>query len=280
MLKTRIITALVLLAVVIPVLFSSSYPAIAVLALAFFAAAAWECARLFGSERPLWFAIPAALAFAALLWVRPFAQLELLYALCVGIWALRLSPNLALGLPPLNSLGNRLQALIYGVAIFGAFAALVSLLTHSPLYLLSVMVLVWIADIGAYFAGRRFGKRKLAITISPGKSWEGAIGGWLAVLAFGVACGLLAPGTKLADMFVPQIQQRYGWFVTILLLSLMCAASVVGDLIESQLKRRIGMKDSSQLLPGHGGVLDRIDALLPVLPLAALIDLMLLSGHQ
>ncbi len=132
------------------------------------------------------------------------------------------------------------------------------------------MVIVWVADIGAYFAGKAFGKQKLAPTISPGKSWEGAIGGWLAVL---VLAGLSTLVPQLQDTFAAQLFARKGWMIAVALLSAISAASVVGDLFESMLKRRAGMKDSSNLLPGHGGVLDRIDALIPVLPLAVLLDL-------
>jgi phosphatidate cytidylyltransferase len=160
---------------------------------------------------------------------------------------------------------------LYAVAIVACFAAIITLFKHSPLYLLSSMVLVWIADIGAYFSGKAFGKRKLAPSISPGKSWEGAIGGGFAVLLLSAAA-IVFGGPALADTFVVKLQSRFGWVVALCLLVVVVVLSVVGDLVESQLKRRAGIKDSSALLPGHGGVLDRIDALIPVLPLAALLD--------
>ncbi len=138
--------------------------------------------------------------------------------------------------------------------------------------LLSVAVLVWAADIGAYFVGKAIGRRKLAPTISPGKSWEGAIGGWLVVL-------LIALGLAATQAFSPTwfsgMADHNGLAVVALLSTLLVVASVVGDLFESLLKRQVGMKDSSRLLPGHGGVLDRIDALLPVFPLAALLAIYL-----
>ena len=134
-------------------------------------------------------------------------------------------------------------------------------------FLLSVLVIVWLADTGAYFAGRAFGRRKLAPSISPGKSWEGAIGGWLLVLL--VAAGVLASGLQ-APTLVSHFAGTHGLALGALALTVLVAFSVVGDLFESQLKRQAGVKDSSALLPGHGGVLDRIDALLPVLPLALL----------
>jgi len=159
---------------------------------------------------------------------------------------------------------------VYGFAVVGCFAAIVDLFSTSPWYLLSVMAIVWIADIGAYFAGKAFGKRKLAPSISPGKSWEGAIGGGIAVLVI-ASLTVVFGGPAFAGTFAVRVQQAFGWLGLVPILVLMTAASVVGDLFESQLKRRAGMKDSSNLLPGHGGVLDRIDALIPVLPLAALI---------
>jgi phosphatidate cytidylyltransferase len=120
----------------------------------------------------------------------------------------------------------------------------------------------------AYFAGKAFGRHKLAPAISPGKTWEGAIGGWLAVL-------VVATVAILVHAFEPTLYsallERLGAIRTLVALTILVAFSVVGDLFESMLKRQAGVKDSSGLLPGHGGVLDRIDALLPVLPLAMLL---------
>jgi phosphatidate cytidylyltransferase len=135
-------------------------------------------------------------------------------------------------------------------------------------FVLSLLLVVWLADIGAYFAGKAFGRHKLAPAISPGKTWEGAIGGWLAVL-------VVATVAILVHAFEPTLYsallERLGAIRTLVALTILVAFSVVGDLFESMLKRQAGVKDSSGLLPGHGGVLDRIDALLPVLPLAMLL---------
>jgi phosphatidate cytidylyltransferase len=180
-----------------------------------------------------------------------------------------LAPSLGIGLPPREAVTNRLLNISYGIAILGCFLAIAALFRHSPAYLLSAMAIVWVADIGAYAAGRAFGKHKLAPSISPGKSWEGAVGGWIAVLLL-TAGSVFVPG--LEDTFAARLALKWGWAAFVLVLTLIVAASIVGDLFESQLKRRVGMKDSSNLLPGHGGVLDRIDALIPVLPLVALID--------
>jgi phosphatidate cytidylyltransferase len=273
MLKTRIVTALVLLAVLLPVLYSNNQTAFAVVAIAFFGAAIWETFRLFNPKS-------GKAALVALFWTAAFAWTFFVadtgatrsfwFVISILAWLLRFAPSLKTGLPPLDSLPNTLLSLTYAVALVGCFAAIVTLYAYSPLYLLSVLAIVWCADIFAYFSGKAFGKRKLAPSISPGKSWEGAIGGGIAVLVIATLVILFA-GDTLANTFPVRVQASLGWAATWLVLILIVAASIVGDLFESQLKRRAGMKDSSNLLPGHGGVLDRIDALVPVLPLAALI---------
>ena len=273
MLKTRIITAVALLAVLLPVLFFNYYPAVAVVVLAFFGAAVWESFRLFATPRPL---------LAAAVWAAAFGYTFLLHglsgpvtfwlALGFAIWLLRFTPTLYTGLPPIESLGNKMLSVVYAITLVSCFVAILALYLKSPLFLISAMALVWIADIGAYFSGKAFGKRKLAPTISPGKSWEGAIGGCIAVVLLSAVSVLLAPSFPwLQDTFVVALQAKRGWALAIIILVVICAFSVIGDLFESMLKRRAGAKDSSDLLPGHGGVLDRIDALVPVLPLAALI---------
>ncbi|AMP00940.1 cytidylyltransferase family protein [Collimonas arenae] len=271
MLRTRVITALLLLAVLLPILYFNYYPAFAVVSALFFAAAIWESARLFGGAggSALMWGGAALLLFAAVLYVGSGPNIRLLFALCVAIWCLRFVPSLALGLPALTSLGNRLVAGSYAIAVFGCFLAIVVLFHHSPMYLLSVLVIVWAADIGAYFAGKAFGRHKLAPSISPGKSWEGAIGGWLLVLLM-LAGFSVTPA--LTDTFPVRLLATWGWPGALAVMTVLVAASVVGDLFESMLKRRAGVKDSSNLLPGHGGVLDRVDALIPVLPLAALLS--------
>ena len=127
------------------------------------------------------------------------------------------------------------------------------------------MALIWFADIAAYFTGRAFGKRKLAPAVSPGKTWEGAVGGVVAAAIWTTAT-VAVPGS-----FGDILARQWSLPVVFLLACLLAAISVVGDLFESLLKRRAGVKDSSRLLPGHGGVYDRIDALLPVAPVAILL---------
>ena len=272
MLKTRIITALVLLAVLLPVLYSNNYTAFAVVATVFFGAAIWECFRLFNPQSTK-APIVAAFWTAAFVWAffgPAHPNPVFWYAISLLLWALRFAPSLKVGLPALDSTANTLLSVVYAVSLVGCFAAIVALYAYSPLYLLSVLAIVWAADIFAYFSGKAFGKRKLAPSISPGKSWEGAIGGGIAVLVIATLV-IVFDGDSLANTFPVRVQASLGWAATWAILVLVVAASVVGDLFESQLKRRAGMKDSSNLLPGHGGVLDRIDALVPVLPLATLI---------
>jgi phosphatidate cytidylyltransferase len=139
---------------------------------------------------------------------------------------------------------------------------MVELQARSPWWLIGVMALVAAADIGAYFAGRAFGRHKLAPSISPGKTWEGVAGGLVAVAIYAVVIGAMTG--KLAGS---------GWLMLIAAAFLLVAVSILGDLFESMIKRQAGMKDSSQLLPGHGGILDRIDSLTAALPLAVLATL-------
>ena len=272
MLKTRVVTALVLLAILFAVLYSKSMLAFVLALTAFQAAAAWECSRLFGTRWPMLWAAVWTGAFLFVLLRFPLAQMQLLFVLCVALWTLRFAPALGLGLPPPVGLASRMLAFTYGISILGCFAALAMLYKVSGVYLLSVMALVWVADIGAYFAGRRFGRRKLAPSISPGKTWEGAMGGLLCVLFVGLLVMQPWLHPVMAGTFPASVQQRWGWAGAVAVLTLVTMASIVGDLFESQLKRRAGVKDSSNLLPGHGGVLDRIDALVPVLPLAVLMS--------
>ncbi len=149
--------------------------------------------------------------------------------------------------------------------ILPTWLALVQLRQAGPLALLAIMGVVWLADIGAYFAGRRFGKHKLAPTISPGKTWEGALGGGVAVLAYGFLLSSKLPAVLASN-----------YLLLVVVLVLLTIISVLGDLFESLLKRQAGLKDSSNVLPGHGGVLDRIDSLTSTLPLVALVWLVAL----
>lgn len=137
-------------------------------------------------------------------------------------------------------------------------------LSLPPGHLLIILGLAWIADTAAYFAGNAFGRRRLAPSISPGKTWEGVAGAVGACLIYAIICAL--PGAPLG----PYVQGAT-WAAYLAGAALLCGLSIVGDLFESALKRRAGAKDSGALLPGHGGVLDRIDSVMPILPIAAML---------
>ena len=156
-------------------------------------------------------------------------------------------------------------ALIGLLLILPTWLAFVQLRQGGAAFLFAVMATVWLADIGAYLFGRTLGRHKLAPSISPGKTWEGALGGALVVVAYGFVLAPSMPDTLANNSLL--------LFVVLLLVA---AISVVGDLFESLLKRQAGLKDSSAILPGHGGILDRIDSLTSTLPLVALVWL---SSH-
>jgi len=269
MLLTRVITAVCLLLVILPILFLAPPAGLAGLIAVILVVGGWEFARLIGL-RGFW---PYAYAVACLLVaiaVREAAQPEAVTRLmqasmvCWGMALVLLARGVGRATAGFTVLGVAL-----GLVMLPAFAlATLWLREQGIAVLLSAAVLVWAADIGAYFVGKAIGKRKLAPTVSPGKSWEGAIGGWLAATAIGLA---LAATHAFSPTWFSRIGDEAGTTPLILLTTLMVAASVIGDLFESLLKRQVGMKDSSRLLPGHGGVLDRIDALIPVFPLAALL---------
>jgi phosphatidate cytidylyltransferase len=161
------------------------------------------------------------------------------------------------------------------VALWLAWLAVAQARVIGINFLLSILVLVWVADIFAYFSGRAFGGRfsrgKLAPAISPGKSWEGVWGGMAGVVVLALVWSW---ADRSLAASVPSFYSRlslHGAGLLFIAVLFMAAMSVVGDLVESLIKRSAGVKDSSGLLPGHGGVLDRVDALLPTLPLAMML---------
>jgi phosphatidate cytidylyltransferase len=157
-------------------------------------------------------------------------------------------------------------ALTGWLVLIAAWVALVQLQARSPGLLLATLAIVWIADTAAYFSGRAFGRRKLAPMISPGKTWEGVYGALCATAAYALVLLWVAPEIVHAGALTPLVLT--GWVGLVLALT---ALSIVGDLFKSLLKRQRGVKDSGRILPGHGGVIDRIDALLAVMPPAALM---------
>ena len=279
MLRQRVITALVLLALLLPALFAASPLPFALFTGVLISAAGWEWARLNGFAAPL-----PALASGALLAALGGVSLSNLPAMgqAGGLWNVGLLAWVFGGALVLRAgpagwpKWPRLLRWALGLGLLWlAWLAMAHARTIGINFLLSVLCVVWMADISAYFCGRAFGRNKLAPTISPGKSWEGVWGGVAGVLL--LALGWIALESQLdlgsASVF-KLLQQGLGWGGLLLAALLLTALSVVGDLFESLVKRAAGAKDSSALLPGHGGVLDRVDALLPVLPAAlALISL-------
>lgn len=263
MLKTRIITALLLAAGLLAALFLLPRQAVLLVFVGIVALAAWEWAGLLkmsATGRVFY----AALLCVPCLWLLfndlPAAWLQPLWWLAASFWLL-LMP---FWLRAKWRLGNNLSGWLVGaLLLIPTWAALALLHQHGPWMLLACMALVWVADIAAFFAGRRFGRHKLAPAISPGKTWEGAAGAVLGVLLYGIL--LMQFSTPLAAFSGSKL-----WLLLAALL-LLTAVSIIGDLFESLAKRQAGVKDSSALLPGHGGVLDRIDSLTSTLPLAALI---------
>ena len=279
MLLQRVITALVLLAILLPALFASSATPFIALTLAFIAAAAWEWARLNGiaGAGALLTGVLCAVVCALLWWSGAVERpLPLLWSVAGALWVLGGAWLLKRGVGGWSALPRRPRWLIGVVMLCLAWLAIAQARRVGINFLLSVLVLVWAADIFAYFAGRALGGRltggrKLAPAISPGKSWEGVWGGMLGVLL--VAAGWVyldsAYQTGAASLYTRLYES--GAVLLVLGAVFLSAMSVVGDLFESLVKRSAGMKDSSNLLPGHGGVLDRIDALLPTLPLAMML---------
>jgi phosphatidate cytidylyltransferase len=273
MLRTRIITALVLLAVLLPSLFYLPQAGWALLAAAFVGVAGWEWGALMN-----WGAMPRRLLGIALAML--CAGVSLLDPVAMGVtggdpaapWAMAsylAAAVLWVGIIPfwLRSkwrLPGGVGGLLIGlVVLFPTWLALVQLRISGPGVLLAILAIVWMADIAAYFSGKTFGKHKLAPSISPGKTWEGAIGAGIGVVLYGIG---LRVGFSFAPVGLPL------WVIALLSVT---AISIVGDLFESMLKRQSGLKDSSNVLPGHGGVLDRIDSLTSTLPVVALCWLLL-----
>lgn len=262
MLKQRIITALILLPIALGGFFLLDGWPFALFIGAVVTLGAWEWARLAGlsaqAQRVAYAVLVAALLYVA--YLVPSLAAWLLGA--AVLWWL-LATLLVLNYPDSSRYWGGLPGkLLIGLLILlPAWQGLVQLKQwpQANALIIAVMVLVWGADIGAYFAGKAFGKRKLAPRVSPGKSWEGFFGGLAASLLITLAVGL-----------------QQGWQTSGLLLALagallVVAASVIGDLTESMFKRQSGIKDSSNLLPGHGGVLDRIDSLTAAIPLFAVL---------
>lgn len=262
MLKTRIITAAALLAFIIPALFYLPNLIWALLMLVVVALAAYEWATLSGLKTSL--ASIFTLGFIALISSHVYVlytdgfhvfsnKAFLLYAIASLFWVLLVPVWVARRF----ALSSQLIKLFIGLGVLTAFwMALVSVKYMNPWLLLMIASVIWLADSAAYFAGKRFGKHKLAPHVSPGKTWEGVAGALIAVATFAIVLKL----TQLPETWV-----------IVPALCFIAVMGVYGDLFESLLKRQANMKDSGGILPGHGGILDRVDGLIPALPVAMIL---------
>ncbi len=275
MLKQRVITALILLAVLLPALFAPMSWPFALLMLLMASAAAWEWGRLNAATSMVSLAMGAVAALACALafvagWVRVGPSVA--WWVAFGVWVSGGALALRVGPGAWHTLPRVARWLIGVAAIWTAWLALSSAKATGTNFILSIFCLVWVADIAAYFGGKAFGRRKLALAISPGKSWEGVWSGMVGVqllaLAWIQADRHWQPALLDSSSVFSVLINRFGVAGLMLSLVFLSAMSVVGDLVESLVKRSAGAKDSSGLLPGHGGVLDRVDALLPVFPIA------------
>jgi phosphatidate cytidylyltransferase len=225
-------------------------------------AGAHEWGRLVGLRRggALAYAVLAGALVALLCWALPSggAFEQALLALGAVFWLFVAPAWLWRGVGVFGGFGLALC----GVAVLACAGLAAASIPRREL--LFVLGLIWIADTAAYFAGNAFGRRKLAPTISPGKTWEGAAGAAAASVIYAMICGM--PGAPLAGL-----AQSAGWGAYVGGAVLLCGLGILGDLFESALKRRAGAKDSGSLLPGHGGILDRIDSIVSTLPIAALM---------
>lgn len=290
MLKQRVITAIVLLVLLLPALFHPDTLYWRLAALLLIAGGAWEWGRLNDPTQRrggllTWLGVVLCLLACMLSWTGGLLQQTPFWLWAVGglCWVLASVALLRAGVARWAHLPRALRLIGGWAALWLTWLAVVRARELGVTFLLSVLLLVWMADIAAYFAGKAWGGRfiraRLAPTISPNKSWEGAWGGlmgvfvlafcWLALERSGV---LPAPSLygQLSGQMIGGLTVGAGGLA--LALIFLTAMSVVGDLVESLVKRSAGMKDSSGLLPGHGGVLDRVDALLPTLPLALMLQ--------
>jgi phosphatidate cytidylyltransferase len=253
MLKERVLTALGLLLVLLLALFYLPSLVWGWLLLGVIAIGAWEWSGLAMFARAGRWTYVALTILLGLVFFILKTRVEPLYLLAVAFWLLVAMPWMLRGWHVRHPAA---LAVTGWLLLFPTWFAMMEFHAMRPALLLGLLAVVSVADIGAFFAGRTFGKHKLAPSISPGKTWEGVAGGLLAVACYGLAWKSLE-----ATVGIP--------FPGFVLLLVMAAFSVAGDLFESWLKRQAGLKDSGHILPGHGGVLDRIDGMMPALPLAA-----------
>ncbi len=266
MLKQRVLTALVLAPLVIWAIFSLPDDGFTGLLLAIMSIAAWEWSRLAGLLQPgprLFYVVVLFLILSSLGFYlqRHRIVFDSIYLAVAGLWLLALLWLSYYRTHTVARSGFGLFKLLAGVVIIlGPFVALLVLRHREPFgpqWIMYLLLLIWIADSGAYFTGRAFGKHKLLYNVSPGKSWEGVLGGLLGSLILAL----------LGGWWFELPLRQYPPFIIVSLV--VVVFSVAGDLVESLLKRQAGVKDSGHILPGHGGILDRIDSLTAAAPVFA-----------
>lgn len=273
MLGTRILTAVILVPLVLAALFLLPPVAWGAVSLLVIAIAAAEWANLAGYRKPtraMFVAGTLSIGALILYLITPGFDGSVTDGVVVGVcavatlfWLVIAPPWLAFRWKPASTIG---MALAGWIALIGAWVAISALQARSPWLVLAAMAIVWIADTAAYFAGRAFGKHKLAPSVSPGKTWEGVAGALIAVGIYAMALVPLAASAGRSGTVT-----ALAVLVWVMLALVLVGLSVEGDLFESLLKRHAGVKDSGRLLPGHGGILDRIDALIAAMPPAALL---------
>lgn len=284
MLKQRVITAIILLVILLPAMFYTTPVPFCAVALVLIAAGGWEWGRLNACDPSVSLLLGMIMAMlCGLTWFAGLLEkpLPLLWTLAGGTWVLMGGALLRVGVAGWPRIPRALRLVGGMAALWLAWLAVAQARVIGIHFLLSVLLLVWVADIAAYAAGRtlggRFIKVKLAPAISPGKSWEGVWGGMVGVVLLAFGWVLLdrwfsgSGNTAFSGSLYTRLWARHGALVLLVGVIFLSAMSVVGDLAESLVKRSAGVKDSSGLLPGHGGVLDRVDALLPALPLAMML---------
>jgi len=272
MLSTRVLTALVLVPLILAALFllPPRGLGIALLVVTLVAAREWSQLAMFRPATQRLFIGGVLVAGIALLLLPVFGfdrgwPTAVVLAGCgvSGLFWLLVAPAWVIQRWPTS--GRWVMVVAGWIVLLGGWMALVELQARSPWLVLAAMAIVWIADTAAYFSGRAFGRRKLAPAISPGKTWEGVYGALAAVALYALLLLMFAAPAGLASALDAPIIAA-----SIACALLITGISVIGDLFESLMKRHAGVKDSGNLLPGHGGVLDRIDALVAAMPLAAL----------
>ncbi|MDD2775467.1 MAG: phosphatidate cytidylyltransferase [Gallionella sp.] len=270
MLKERAITAAIMLVLFLAALFALPDLAWLLLIVVMVAQGAAEWSRMAqlsgGLPKLYWWASVAAMT--GLLWAdsQLTGQSQLLlhlsvYAFAALLWLFIVPTWMIVGWKVKQPV---VMMFVGWMVLIPTGLAMLDLRVESPWALLFIMALVWVADSAAYFTGRKFGKNKLAPSISPGKTWEGVAGAMVGVTVYVLMVGFFTTSFVKYAM-LPGLVVAAWWWVGL---------AVIGDLFESAIKRQAGLKDSGALLPGHGGLLDRIDALTSTLPLAALVVLL------